>query len=149
MQSQRQIRPTQPTVVVALVVCAAQAVTTGRPDSTEWQQLELRSAVPTHLVLLYDNSSSQAGIFFAPAGPAKVMQGRTTTATRDKVVAALARGLPTEVRLRVGSFGHRVLISASWVRTAVDIERAFEAVQQTVGAPSPNLGWRMARSGDA
>ncbi len=90
-----------------------------------------------HLVVLYDNSNSQRGVLYGPVGPEKVFSERKTTTVRDRVVKALSSNLPVIARLRVMSFGSRVLVSPAWVRTESEIAGAFDDVAQPTGGPSP------------
>lgn len=126
-------------VLVAIVTASGVGVLGASPgtfNANARHSLKTQSALP-HIVLLFDNSSSQSGILFAPAGPDKILLGRTTTTTREKLVAVLARSLPPGARLRIASFGSRVVVSPDWVRSASEIAAAFDAVEQPLGAPSP------------
>lgn len=92
------------------------------------------NARPTKLVLLYDNSNSQHLVLY---GRTPIFDTTGMPYTRDEVARTVAANLDADTNVRVASFGERILLSSSWVRTRADIQWAFESVTQSRDSPSP------------
>jgi len=91
------------------------------------------SAEPISLVLLYDNSGSGRYVLY---GEPEIQTKVAVRTPRDKVVSAIAKSIPPNVKIRIASFGQRVLISPNWVETEEGLRGAFSSVTQDPG-PSP------------
>ncbi len=115
-------------LVVAAVVGVLNPVSTPQAKPHHLADVAVEDA-PLNLLIICDASKSGGGANLVSAGP--------VNHTRAELIRAISRHLTDDDRVRIATFGDRLVLSPTWTRGFDSIWEAFESVARPLGDKSP------------